>query len=353
MKNLFETSKIKTLELKNRFIMAAADDNCDFEMKMKRFSTLADGEIGLIISGGQTSNEIPSWEKIIKEVHKKNGKIAIQIVNDIGGRFSYSNEESFAVSELDENSIFFQNDFIKYTKHHQASEKEIKDMIDLYANAAFLAKSINADAIEIHSAHHSILSQFLSPITNKRKDNWGGSIENRCRIHREILKAIRIKVGNDFPILIKLGVEDAFKDGLKFEDGKKIAILLSEFGYDAIEISQGLQDFSHWDTTPMHIDITTKEKEGYYNKWAEEIKRFVKIPIIVTGGLRSFDLIKSVIENNQADYIGLCRPFIREPHLIKRWKNNDFKKASCLSCNLCISELLMKGLPLECFLDKK
>lgn len=159
-------------------------------------------------------------------------------------------------------------------------------------------------------------------------------------------------MGKDFPVLIKLGVEDALKGGLKFEEGKEIALLISQYGYDAIEISQGLQDFRSWEGTPMHL-INSIKDEAYFRNWSLEIKKMIKLPIILTGGLRSFELIQSIIENEEADFIGLCRPLIREPGLISRWKNNDRRKAICISCNKCITELLMKDLPLECFLDKK
>ncbi|MBN2478778.1 MAG: NADH:flavin oxidoreductase [Parachlamydiales bacterium] len=353
MRNLFENSKINSLLLKNRFIMAAANDNCDTKTRIERFSKVAEGEVGLIISGGQTFDEILSWKDVIEAIHDKGGKIALQIVNDTGGRFGYKDHDEIAVSLLDEEHVFFQNPYVKYSKHHEATQEEIEQIISFYAKAAHLAKSIGSDAIEIHSAHQSFLSHFLSPLMNKRKDKWGGSIENRTRVHFEIIKAIRAKVGNDYPVLIKLGVQDAFTEGLKFEEGKKIALKIAEFGYDALEISQGLQDLNGWQGTCMRTLINSEKDEGYYKDWCIEIKKLVSIPVVITGGLRSFGFIKSIIENNEADFIGLCRPLIREPYLIKRWKNNDLRKAFCISCNKCITELLMKGLPLECYLDKK
>jgi 2,4-dienoyl-CoA reductase-like NADH-dependent reductase (Old Yellow Enzyme family) len=352
MSKLFSSSNIKNLKLKNKFVMAAANDNCDVKTRIDRFSKLAKGDVGLIISGGQSQDEILEWKDVVTAVHDNGGKIALQLVSNIGGRFSVD-DDAIAVSKLDENHVFFDNPYIKYCKHHAATEEEIERIILSYGEAAKYAKSINVDAVEIHSAHHNFLSQFLSPLMNKREDKWGGSIENRSRIHKEIYNAIRAVVGGDLPIIIKLGVEDSLAGGLLFDEGKKIASLIYEYGYDAIEVSQGLQDLSDWATTPMRTSINNVSDEAYFRKWCSEIKTIVPIPIIMTGGLRSYGLIEEIINNNEADFIGLCRPLIREPALIKRWKTGDHAKASCISCNQCILQILMRGKPLECFIDMK
>jgi 2,4-dienoyl-CoA reductase-like NADH-dependent reductase (Old Yellow Enzyme family) len=347
----FEKTRIKNLELKNRFIMAAANDNCDEKTRIKRYNKLAKGEVGLIISGGQTLSEIKSWKNVISSVHENGGKIAIQIVNDIGGKFG-KDEDVISVSTLDENNVFFKNPYVKFSKHHQATDEEIEKIISSYVDSAILAKKLGADGIEIHSANQSFLMQFLSPLMNFRKDKWGGNLENRTRIHKSIIEAIRDELGDDYPVIIKLGMEDSFERGLKFEDGKKLAKLICSYGYDAIEISQGLQDLNNFSKTPMRIGINKLEDEAYFKNWSIEVKKLIDIPVILTGGLRSYELIDSVLENNEADCIGLCRPLIREPGLVKRWKNQDYRKATCISCNKCITEVLLKGHSLECYLDK-
>ncbi len=230
--------------------MSAARDNLDNnpDLRIKRFSMLAEGNIGLIISGALTIDEIENWSEVIRAVHDKGGKIALQIMVRGGPGttpWSKSDEDKIAVSVLPKESVYFHS-FIKYGKHHAATNEELNKIIDMYVKTTEKAKSIGADAVQIHSAHQNFLCQFLSPITNKRTDKWGGSIENRCRIHREIIKAIRRKIGKDFPILIKLGVEDGFKEGLKFSEGKRAAEIIAKSEYDALEISQGLQNLDNW-----------------------------------------------------------------------------------------------------------
>ncbi len=174
-------------------------------------------------------------------------------------------------------------------------------------------------------------------------------------MHCEIIKAIRAEIGDDFPVIIKLGIQDGVANGLGAEEGKVAAQIIAEAGYDAIEISQGLQDLSSesWDGTPMRSNINKPEDEAYFRDWAREVKQLISKPIILTGGIRSYEVAEKIIANNDADMLGMCRPFIREPELIKRWQNGDHSKATCISCNKCITELLLNGLPLECYLDKK
>ena len=346
MSNLFNEVRINKLVLKNRFIMSAAIGLREAEM----FATLAKENVGLIISGGLETNEIANFEKIVRAVHANHGKIALQLVTSIGGRFGFD-ADPIAISVLHKDNPFF-NPLVSYCSHHEATEKEIETIIDSYAESASIAKRIGADAVEIHSAHQSFLSQFLSPITNTRTDRWGGCIENRTRIHQEILSAIRVKVGDSFPILIKVGVEDALPDGLKFIDGLEIASRLA-VGYDALEISMGLQDFSKLYATGDWSGTSMQRKNNCYRNWTREIKKQVSVPVIMTGGIRSFESIEEMMNNHEADLFGLCRPLIREPNLISRWKKNDRCPAKCVSCNQCITEIYMKGNSLECFLERK
>lgn len=359
MSKLFQEFNIKNLTLKNRFIMSAAADNLEnnSEAQVKRFSELAKGQVGLIISGGTRLSKIEKWKEVIKAVHENGGKFAIQIVVESGPGiyrgFENSNIDDIAVSILPENHIYFKSlaPFVNYGKHHAATEAELLDIISRYAKAAKIAKEIGADAIQIHAAHQNFLSQMLSPLTNMRTDKWGGSLENRTRLHCEVYKAIRNEVGNEFPILIKIGVEDSIAGGLKFVEGKEAAKIIANCGYDALEISQGLQNYADFNGTPMRPNIFTPEKEAYFKNWGYEIKQIISKPIILTGGLRSLEVMEKLLQNGTADCFGMCRPFVREPDLIKRWQEGDVKKAKCISCNKCLTEIYLQGKPLKCCLD--
>ena len=103
----------------------------------------------------------------------------------------------------------------------------------------------------------------------------------------------------------------------------------------------------------MHAGVKDISKEGYFRNWCKEVKSIIDKPTILSGGLRSYELISEIIEKVESDLVGMCRPFIREPHLINRLENGDYQRAACISCNKCITELLVKNRPLECCLDKQ
>ncbi len=171
---VFTSFTINNLNLKNRFVMAAAADHLDndIETRKARFARLATGNIGLIISGAMRLHNIDSWKEVIAAVHQHNGKIALQLVTESGpgvSPWSDDDRDAIAVSVLAEDNAYF-NPIVQYGKHHEATEEELKHIINTYAQAAVKAKEIGADAVEIHAAHQNFLSQMLSPITNKQEN---------------------------------------------------------------------------------------------------------------------------------------------------------------------------------------
>lgn len=225
-------------------------------------------------------------------------------------------------------------------------QDEIHEVIKAFADAAGRARAAGFDAVQIHGAHAYLLSQFLSPYTNRREDQWGGSLENRLRLHREIVRVIRSTVGEDFPILMKLGVEDGFSGGLEFSEGLVAAEILAGDGLDAVEISLGLRGRGYRNSE-YRAGINRPDREGYYRRWCAEIKKRVNIPVIMVGGLRYFDVTAQVLEDGVADLVSLSRPLIREPDLIARWQRGDRGSATCVSCNKCM-EALLQAKPLAC-----
>jgi 2,4-dienoyl-CoA reductase-like NADH-dependent reductase (Old Yellow Enzyme family) len=205
--------------------------------------------------------------------------------------------------------------------------------------------------VQVHAAHAYLLSQFLSPFTNRRNDDWGGKVENRLRIHHEIVQDIRKKVGEDYPVLVKIGVQDGFPEGLAFSEGKMATQLLAQWGYDALEISSGLRG-KGYETAEFRTKISRVEREAYFREWCREIKSEVMVPVMMVGGLRTFELMEEVIQNGEADFVSLSRPFIREPGLVNDWKSGDHNRATCISCNKCF-EALLNLEPLHCAQEKQ
>lgn len=363
MNVLFEPFTIKNIELKNRFVRSAtydgfADNSGHIsDGQIKLFSDLAEGGVGLIISGiayvhhsGQVSpfqnsiagdEFVPGFKKLTNAVHDRGAKIALQLFH--GGReakFLKTKKTLPLAPSVIENDPYYRGEYRAMT------DSEIWEIIHAFGDGAKRAKEAGFDAIQLHGAHAYLLSQFLSPYTNHRQDQWGGNLENRLRLHCEIYKDIRKKTGNDYPIMIKIGVEDGFTGGLEFNEGKQAAKLLADFGFDSLEISQGLRG-ERYVGTEYKTKIDSINKEAYFRNWCREIKNQTAIPIMMVGGLRTFSLMKEIIESKEADFVSLCRPLICEPGLINDWETNEHKKAKCISCNKCV-EAIYQGKPIYC-----
>jgi len=236
--------------------------------------------------------------------------------------------------------------------YREITQAEIEDVIDAFGRAAGRARAAGFDAVQIHGAHGYLFSQFLSPFTNRRKDLWGGPLANRLRLHREVYRKIRSAVGEDYPVLIKLGVEDGFTGGLTLAEGLRAAEILADTGYDGLEISCGVRG-EKYEGTEYRTKINKAAREGYFRTWARDLKKRVSVPVIAVGGLKSVVMMEDMIQNREADFIALCRPLITEPSLINDWRTDPAKKPRCVYCNKCLEEL-HRGIPLHCvvFPDK-
>lgn len=367
MSILFEPGKIKNLSIKNRFVRSAtydgsADRNGDVsERQLALYSDLARGDVGLIVTAityvhpsGQVSpvmnsiaedERIVGFSKLVKTAHEYGAKICVQLFH--GGRearWVKTHGELPLAPSVVENDPFYKG------AHRAMSEDEIWEVIGAFGEAARRAKEAGADGVQVHGAHAYLLSQFLSPYTNRRNDQWGGSPGNRLRLYKEVYKSIREKVGDEYPVMIKVGVEDGFTGGLDASEGLQAAVELAKVGFDALEISSSLRG-EMYRGTEYRTGIHKLENEAYFRAWFRYVKSKVDVPVMAVGGFRTFSLLESVVQHGEADFISLSRPLIREPHLIGMWKSNQNQKAKCISCNKCL-ESLFEGNPLHCVLEK-
>jgi 2,4-dienoyl-CoA reductase-like NADH-dependent reductase (Old Yellow Enzyme family) len=337
---MFKQAKLKNIKLNNRFIRSAtweglAEKGFVTEKLLSLYSQLAQNNVGLIITGftavskdshsnhGQMyiySDEfIPNLKKLTDSVHKTSSKICLQLVH-CGGQAVVPKAPS-AVS-----SPFYKD------IPDELTLEEIKNIEDDFADAAYRAVKAGFDAVQIHAAHGYLISQFLSPLTNKRQDKYGGSLNNRMRILIEIYKKIREAVGKDFPVLIKINCEDFLPDGLVISETITILKELENIGIDAVEISGGMRGAYK---LPIMTGINSIEKEAYWKDYAKKLKEVLNIPVILVGGLRSLRLIEELFYKNYADFFSLSRPLIKEPDLITKWNRGITDKSACISCNKC------------------
>ena len=256
MSLLFSPAKIGSLEIPNRIIRSATAesmandlDGSPREQLKSLWVALAKGGTGLIISGhmyvhlsgkchpemtGIYSDDlIPTLKKCVDAVHQAGGLIAAQINHGGMQCARKSVDETIAPSALDE-------DFLKRPAR-EISTDEIEMLIDAYGQAARRAKEAGFDAVQIHSAHGYLISQFNSPYTNRRIDKWGADLQGRTRFLREVARAVRAQVGTDYPVFIKFGMQDGLQDGLSAEAGAEVVALMADMGLDAVEISGGVE----------------------------------------------------------------------------------------------------------------
>lgn len=362
---LFEKSVLNGMSLDNRFVRSAtwearATEDGRLTPELVEFTVdLAKGGVGLIIMGhayvlpvgkatpcqtGIYSDEfIEALRGIATKVKRYGSKIALQI-SHAGAHSNYELTREPLVAPSSFTNIFNET-------AREMTVSEISQTVRAYGEAAGRVKQAGFDAVQVHGAHGYLVNQFLSPFWNKRSDAYGGTIENRARFLFEVVDAIRAEVGQAFPFLIKLSSEDMIEGGFSTEESAWVAEKLATRGIDAIEVSGGSR---YCQTKLNHIRqaITKEDQEAYFASNALRIKEAAGVPVIVVGGIRSYEVAERLVLEGEADYIALSRPLVCEPDLISRWKSGDHSKALCRSDNLCL-EPGYQGEPIFCALSDR
>lgn len=332
MIKVLNSLKIKNLSLKNRIVLPPmASNKADpsgsvNDENLKYYSNITKGGyFSLVITehafveenGKCTSNQLSAADnsKIkglseLADVIHKNGSYAILQINHSGSK-GINIEENKAPSPVD--FVLDTACKVKYWKAEKTlSEEEIRGITNKFRDAAVRAEKAGFDGIELHSAHGFLLNQFYSPLTNKRDDNYGGSIENRLRIHTEIIKAVKEAVSDSFIILVRLGALDYKDGGNTLEDAVKAAKILEKSGIDILDISGGLRGYA----------VKELSGAGYFNNVTSEIKKHISIPVILTGGVTLIKEAEQLLEDNKADLIGVGRAVLKD----NEWAKKEFDK---------------------------
>lgn len=322
----------------------ATDDGFVTEEMITLYKELAGNDIGLIIPGysyvdpsGQSASRqgaiyddrfIPGYKKLVDTVHEYDSKIGLQIVH--GGRQSkpeyIGGKMPMAPSAVKDNA----SGIIP----RMMNDDDIAFMQKKFIEAIVRAREAGFDAVQIHAAHGFLVSQFISPYTNRRTDEYGGTTKNRSRFLVEIITKGREKVGKDFPIYIKLNSVDGIDGGLTEQESARVARHLMDAGVSLIEVSGGIGEAGKVTARP---DILEPKQEAYFAAGAREIKKLVgkKVIVSLVGGLRSLEVMQRIIDHETADLVSLSRPFIREPDLVTKLNAGDKRHVDCISCNGC------------------
>jgi 2,4-dienoyl-CoA reductase-like NADH-dependent reductase (Old Yellow Enzyme family)/thioredoxin reductase len=368
-KHLFSEGIIGSMKTKNRIVMTAMgnhlanSDGSVSERDISFYGARAKGGVGVIITecalvdgarGKGNNNQIsvaedrfiPGLRQLAQEIHRYGGKIVVQIYHP--GRQGISavngNLPMLAPSEVECQAV------------HQPTvamtTAEVADMVERFIKAAVRVKAAGIDGVEVHGAHGYLINQFLSPYTNKREDKYGGSFENRMRFLEEIVLGIRQHCGEDYPLIVRLSVDeflgavDGCERGLNLADGVKIARHLEELGVDAIDVSSGIYESMNIAWEPSSFE------QGWKSYLPETIKQAVNIPVIGVAVIRDPEYADKMIAKGKLDFAGSARQHYADPewsNKAKEGKVDELRK--CISCLHCMETLMaadMSPIPCQC-----
>ena len=333
-------------QIKNRICKAAMTeriafaDNYTNQRHLNLYKKWAEGDIGILLTGNVQvdknhlegpanvcieedtyAEQLPLLRKWAEEGTKYNTHLWMQISH--AGRQTPGEINS---SPKAPSSVQLKIPGRNYGVPSALSTEEINEIIKKFTFVAKIARETGFTGIQIHSAHGYLLSEFLSPDINSREDEWGGTVENRSRIHVEIIKSIRREVGEDFPISVKMNSADFQKGGFSPDDSIQVAKIIEAAGVDNIEISGGtyeqprLLGLDNVSINPDRSEVrkeSTIAREAYFLEYAEKIKKNIQIPLMVTGGFRTREGMESAVKSGACEIVGVGRPLCANPFAIK------------------------------------
>ncbi len=238
---------------------------------------------------------VEGWKKLAEAIHKNRVKVAMQI-NHAGSGADNGGLEIVGPSAVSRPG--------KQVVPIELTRVQIQEIVEAFRLAAKRAKNAGFDAVEIHAAHGYLLNQFYSPLTNLRTDEYGGAIQNRIRIHLEVIRAVREAVGDEFPILLRLGGCDYMDGGSTIEDSVFAACEFEKAGVDILDLSGGFCGY-------INPHATTP---GYFSDMSLAVKQKISIPVILTGGITTAVQAEKLLETGAADLIGVGRAILKDSH---------------------------------------
>jgi 2,4-dienoyl-CoA reductase-like NADH-dependent reductase (Old Yellow Enzyme family) len=387
---LFSSERIGDVEIQNRFVHSAtfeamADENGKITEKMiKRYRDLAKAGVGLIIPGmfyvhplGQSiafqasiySDEmVPGLRELVDAVHAEGSKIAFQLNH--GGR--QTSKELIGQTPIGASSKGWDPTFL--VKPREMTEDDIWEVVEAFGKATRRAAEAGVDGVQLHAAHGYLINQFLSPFFNIRNDEWGGSEENRFRFLKEIVLKVKDNMREGMFLSVKLnGADFTFKEGIAPVLAARYAGWLADLEIDALEVSCGTSCFSFMNMIRGEVPI--KElveflpmwqkpfgwlmmrgmvgrydlEEGYNLEAAKVIKPGLgDVSLMLVGGLRRASHMEEILQEGHAEFISMSRPLIKEPSLVRKFREGKSEAATCVSCNKCFAAVV-NGMPLRCY----
>ena len=390
MLQAFKEKKLGSISLKSCFIKTATyegmfDHGVPNQKLIDHHVSMAKGGVALTtVSYGAVSPEgrtfkdqmymndlsLAKLKLLAEEVHHSRGKVSMQLTH-----CGYFSKNKDVKRPLAPSRVFNAYGFMSGIAFSKAMtlpdmEKVAKD----FATAAVKIKNIGFDAVEIHMGHGYLLSQFLSPWINRRKDDYGGSIENRTRFPLEVMQKVRKEVGSEFPVLVKLNLCDGFKGGFTLDDCKYMSNALENYGCSAIVLSGGFtsktpfylmrgdvplrgmiengDNLTEKVTMALFGPIIVKKykfEPNFFLNQAREIRKAVDMPLVYLGGVDSRKGMEEIMDAG-FDFIALGRPLIHDPNFLLKIQSGEIEKTGCNRCNECVVEMDRGGV--RCTLER-
>lgn len=324
MSNLLKSLQAGTLTLSNRLVMppmATAKAEPDGKVSQALLDYYAEksagGYLSLIIIEhsfitleGKASelqlsaaddSVIEGLRKLVAVIHHNGSKTAMQL-NHAG---SAATEEIIGSTPVAPSAL---KNPRQGTMPRELTREGIAKIIVAFKNAARRTKEAGFDGVEIHSAHGYLLNQFFSPLTNQRTDEYGGNVHNRIRLHLQVIEAVRAAVGEDFPILLRLGASDYSEGGTTLEDSQIAAQAFEKAGVSILDISGGFSGFN----------VPGLTGQGFFAPLSEAIKKVISIPVILTGGITDVQAAERLLTEGKADLIGVGRAVLKDSQWAKQ-----------------------------------
>lgn len=370
---VFSPKQLGPMTVPNRFIRSATGELCGNpdgtpgKRLIDMIISYSKGECGLIVPGclhvcesGRMFPQMPgmsnklqsdSWKPVINEVHKNGSKILLQLYHP---GIASNPQFNGGVMPMGPTSISPQI--------HAMTNQEIEEMIQSFINAGVYSYRSGADGCQLQLSNKYLLSGFLSPFYNRRTDKWGGTVDNRLRIVKEIISGIKAKTPESFALSVKMNTDDHLPNGINKEMALQ-HVHSMEKDVDLFELTNGAVIGKHWgirgkvDQSVLLRGVPGDKKnellkmaqdsfdgvpfeENYNQADTEFVRRNApNVNIAMVGGIRSFDSMENIIKSNVADMVAMSRPFIRDPYVVKKFKEGKIDKSSCISCATCLINL--------------
>jgi 2,4-dienoyl-CoA reductase-like NADH-dependent reductase (Old Yellow Enzyme family) len=360
---LLSPGRLGPHETRNRMIragtsetMAGADGEVTPQLAAL-YARLAEGQAGAIFTGhlfchprGRYARRqtgiyddalIPGLRQLADGVHRGGGVVLAQVAH-AGSQSRAPDVQPLAPSAVP--------NALTGREVPTGSEEEIREAIEAFANGARRALEAGFDGVHIHGANGYLITEFLSPLTNRRDDGWGGDLEGRMRFAREVVRAVRAVVPRDKALTMKIGVVDASPGGLGLDDGIKVASALAAEGLDAVEISCGVMTLAS-DSARQYVAVDRARAaqdllvhrlfahevdEAYFVPWVRALRERTDVTVVAVGGMRRTETMDALLSAGDADFVAMARPFIREPDIARQIADGRRGRVDCTSCNICL-----------------